>query len=252
MRKIDDILLAAVLVVSVLAMYAFGGTPVITQDQEGRISTINRNLIELENLGGKHIKPKKITCREFRIYSAGKLYLDGGDDTYIYESSSDIISFVAGGVTVLTLDGAGETGYLTLSPGNFVFTTLDGFTDRYVSIIGSILNSSSLSPNTFFAGVNLPNGAVVTSVKAYWRRASASATGYCRLERDTFNSSVGSTMASVNSDSSSGDHSVEDTSISNATIDNTTYMYQMILTMDADSDVYEVGLYAVKITYTED
>jgi len=50
-----------------------------------------------------------------KINSKRKLYLDGGGDTYISESLDDVVSIVAGDVTMLTLKESGASTRVTMS-----------------------------------------------------------------------------------------------------------------------------------------
>lgn len=49
------------------------GMPVISQEEQGKINATNRNFQETENMGGKHLKPKRLTAQHItgvwqRIY----------------------------------------------------------------------------------------------------------------------------------------------------------------------------------------
>ena len=96
--------------------------------------------------------------------------------------------------------------------------------------------------------INLPNGAIITSYKAFMYRLSAASTIVTDLYRSDF---VGgsSVMASANADSD-GNHSVEDTSITKATIDNANYSYAIKTTIDPNAAFNDVALFGFIITYT--
>jgi hypothetical protein len=52
-----------VVVLSFICIHIVNGlSPVVSEDEKGRQLQTNVNFSELENLGGKHIKPKKISC----------------------------------------------------------------------------------------------------------------------------------------------------------------------------------------------
>lgn len=141
------------------------------------------------------------------------------------------------------------TRYYALSPADFVPSAdttlyfLDASGDPYVG------PNSTTVQQIWVAPVHLPQGAVVTSVSAWWFRDDALATGTARLQRVT---SVGAVaeMANVDSDSSSGNHTVTDSSILNATIDNGTYSYRFRLAIDPNNSGVDCKLFGMTISYT--
>jgi len=98
--------------------------------------------------------------------------------------------------------------------------------------------------------IQFPDGTVVTSLKVYWYRTDAVSSGTCALERVTLTDGTITTMANADSDSSAGNHSVEDTTIASATIDNTLYSYQLDIGIDPNDSAAEVAFRAAVITFT--
>lgn len=98
------------------------------------------------------------------------------------------------------------------------------------------------------AALHLPSGAVITSVTVDWFRDDALAAGEASLYKNTAHTA--SAMATADSNSTAGDHSVTDSTISDATIDNqnnTYYLYVYLNPNDAGADV---KFYKALITYT--
>lgn len=65
--------------------------------------------------------------------ATGRLYLDGGSNTYLYESSADNLALVAGGTVQLTLSAtlATVSGQLILAATNKVY--LDGGSNTFIN-----------------------------------------------------------------------------------------------------------------------
>jgi hypothetical protein len=89
----------------------------------------------------------------------------------------------------------------------------------------------------------------VTNVRAWWYRDDAAATGTCSLNHGNAGS-LHTTMATVDSNSSSGAHVVDDNTITDATIDNSLYTYNIEITLDPNDNITDVELIGVVITYT--
>jgi hypothetical protein len=119
---------------------------------------------------------------------------------------------------------------------------------NYNDAIGSV-RCGDTSSVILCAPVHLPNGAIITSFKAWWYRDDAAASGTIYLGRGD-GTGGSSTMADASSDSTAGNHSVEDTTISTATVDNTAYHYSITCTLNPNDNTADVYLYMVVITYT--
>ncbi len=149
------------------------------------------------------------------------------------------------GDDILASDFA-ATRYYTISGPDFLpeFNTSVWYNNN------SVLFCNDAGSLTAYAIAHLPHGAIVTSIKAYWFRDVAAASGVLQLKRQTVGTGATDTMANADSNSFAGNHSVEDTSISNATIDNTAYNYFMYLLLNPDAASGDVYLRTVVITYT--
>ncbi len=152
---------------------------------------------------------------------------------------------VAPGDDILASQHSG-TRYLSFGSGDFV---PQDDTEKWV-ILKDRLRPNTVAELIAIAPIHLPQNAIVTSFKINWYREDALATGKCDLTR--IDSALGLVvMASADSDSSAGLHTVEDVTINNATINNSLYVYgvELILTPNdaAGTDVFFIsGI----ITYT--
>ena len=130
------------------------------------------------------------------------------------------------------------------------FSDNDDVASTQFSTGGQMLSNSNTAQASAHGAVFLPNGSIVTSLKVYWFRNDAAATGTATLFRVTQSSGGVTDMAIANSDSTSGNHTVEDTSITNATIDNTQYGYYVLVTFNPNDIAGDVKSYGALITYT--
>ena len=142
-----------------------------------------------------------------------------------------------------------QTRYYTLGPSDFLPSVTASY-DRSVATNPNELKSTSTVAMNYLAGVQLPHGAIVTSFKVYWYRDDASATGNADLYRGDFAGNAPDTMATADSNASSGYHSVDDTTISNGTIDNASYKYFAYVLIDNQSATTDVRFCGAVITYT--
>jgi hypothetical protein len=160
----------------------------------------------------------------------------------------------AAGTSIMAVDTTNSkitivstTRYYMVSPADF--TTNSATTVMEVNS-GSLKSSSNTTGFTAVAGVHLPNGAVVTGVNCYWYRNDASATGTCRLVHNDSNDNTLVSMAVVDSNASTGYHTVSDTSITDATIDNTARSYMVQASIDPNDLETDVYLTGVLVAYT--
>ncbi|NQU99953.1 MAG: hypothetical protein HQ538_04395 [Parcubacteria group bacterium] len=114
-----------------------------------------------------------------------------------------------------------QTRYWSISGNSFL--PIDDSTTYTINLNKSYLSSTS---NYMLAPVNLPNGAVVTSLRVHYYDNNAAAFT-TRLYRDNKNSEDDSDlMASVATSTNDTDwHTSSDSSIDDATIDNSVYAY---------------------------
>ena len=132
---------------------------------------------------------------------------------------------------------ANKTSYLSISPVEFSAVEPDNdLTNK-----GDSSNQALQNDVTFYAGVNLPHGAVVTGVILYGNAGAAADPGNWTFRRNAHDAGGTDAMASARID-------VEDTSISNATIDNENYTYTIFSpSLDTNDRIH-----GARITYTTD
>jgi hypothetical protein len=112
------------------------------------------------------------------------------------------------------------SGYISVAPGAFHPVSDDC---DYINYGSSLYNGSGGC--AYVAPVQLPQGATVTKVTAYWADYSSDQEANVFLNRVSHGDVTDETLAWMESSGSSGDGSSEDTSISYATIDNSLYAY---------------------------
>ena len=150
-------------------------------------------------------------------------------------------------------DGSGEeikftnavTRYYAVNPAACIMT---GNSPNW-DITGQRALSATTGAITFNAPINLPHGATITSLKVYFYRDDALATGAVVLFRSDFVGN-GSGMANVDSNATTGYHSVEDTSISYPTIDNLSYTYVLNIILTPNNASGDVTFTGAVITCT--
>jgi len=105
---------------------------------------------------------------------------------------------------------------------------------------------------TFFCGVHLPHGAIVTSLKSYLHRSADDVTVNIQLTKLNPTDGSVSYMANttINDLSGTGFVSGEDTTISDATIDNQNYSYFLGNVYQQPLGAATLSLLMVVITYT--
>jgi len=109
---------------------------------------------------------------------------------------------------------------------------------------------AGFASHKYFAGVHLPNGAIVTNLKLYYYQSDAAAVITVDLERNDFAGS-GSDLANLADDNQTdGYNNIDTSSISNATIDNTSYWYRLGITINPNDSDSEVAFVGAIITYT--
>ena len=90
-----------------------------------------------KNSDGGDVFTVDTTNSNVMLAATGKLYLDGGGNTYLYEVSADKVDLVVGGVTVLEVaeGGGGASDYMALQALNKFY--LDGGSDTYLQESGA-------------------------------------------------------------------------------------------------------------------
>jgi hypothetical protein len=90
-----------------------------------------------KNSDGGDVFTVDTTNSNVMLAATGKLYLDGGGNTYLYEVSADKVDLVVGGVTVLEVaeGGGGASDYMAIQALNKFY--LDGGGDTYLQESGA-------------------------------------------------------------------------------------------------------------------
>ena len=124
-----------------------------------------------------------------------------------------------------------KTSYASVAPSGFTPLSPDVLDHSH---FGTFVRNNG-GTSSFFAAVQLPDGAVVTGAVAYGDNA-AKTWNFIRVN----SGGTSNTMASANINT-------EDTSISNATVDNSTYSYYFEISLDSTDKGY-----GARVTYTTD
>jgi len=142
----------------------------------------------------------------------GKAPLTGGHGVYSYGDAH-----VEGNLT-----WKAKTGYVSVSAAAFqpVHSAYN-----YSNWGNGLIPSDSSSP-WYYAAVQLPHGATVTSLAFNWDDTSTTNDATCTLYRNNM-AGGGDLMASVSSSGSTGDGGGTDPTINNANVDNTMYAYYL-------------------------
>jgi hypothetical protein len=144
--------------------------------------------------------------------------------------------------------GVAQTRYININPADFV-PAVDNI-GYIISVSPVMLYNHAIGGNVVgFLGLHLPDGAVVTYLEVFWYRDDAAAAGYANLVRNSRYGVTG-TMATADSNSTGGNHSVLTSAITNPTIDNTNYSYDLYLSLISNDSVSDVGFFCAIITYT--
>jgi len=179
---------------------------------------------------------------------AGKSYFGG--NVGIGTTSPTATLYVTGTSTVtsnmhvggnLTVGGTISSGvrYYVVSPGDYVPY---GKTSAWeIPANNSYVTNGSYGQ----AGVHLPHGAVVSSVKMYAYKTNTIDNADIYLDRNTLSDGTGSLMSSIETGTETGYFSLEDTTISNATIDNSLYAYSLTIHLNSTA-----RFHGAVITYT--
>jgi hypothetical protein len=157
---------------------------------------------------------------------------------------------IVAGESILATDFTG-TRYLAIGPSNF--QSINNSENFSVGTGQELTNTETPADSMVLStNVNLPHGATVTSLKIFWFRDFAGASGNALLRRLDFTGSGGTpdNLAQADSDSSAGAHTVEDTTISNAVIDNTAFYYHLVIALNTGVAITDVSFRGAIITFT--
>jgi len=198
---------------------------------------IKKNTDEIERIK-QHLKTKKITVDG----DIGCAELTATDDVNCVNvvATTDVQS---GTFTY----GSAITRYYTIGANDF--HAFENVANTEIIISRTELLAQSGDASKAYAPLHLPHGAIITKFTVTWFRDDEAATGEIDIYRADF-ASAHSTLASADSNSSSGYHTVIDTTISNATIDNTGYTYGIEIILNPNDATIDVQLIGIIIEYT--
>lgn len=224
-------------------------------------NAINSSMILDSTITGSDIAAGAVAGGDLAIDGTSLARVSGGA-----LSASGTALTAAGALTVtgnvLTSGTVTANGFIAPSTPHVMIVPAAAFTGdaKIVHDNGTNLefvSSGSTAVGTSgYAAVHLPNGAVVTAVRACILDSSVlTNVTVLLLRRTPDNSLAGGTMASMASTGSDPNiRTFSDTSISAATIDNDTYMYYLRADFPAGASLYidNPNLSGVKIEYTTD
>lgn len=150
----------------------------------------------------------------------------------------------AAGTFALVAGNPAVTRFVSLNPG--AFAELNNWAHDDDALITNIQNTVDANAKTY-APINLPDDAIVTSLKATMQGVAGAGVPQLTLYR--IDKAGGSSAMAVVTRTSSSYGEEEDSSITNATIDNALYSYMLGLER-INTTVGTVGLRNVTITYT--
>jgi hypothetical protein len=92
---------------------------------------------------------------DFQVPSTGRIYLDNGSDTYIHESSANVVRFTVGGSTTLDISSS-----LTVPTGNLQLTA--GVAGIGIAVDGGTTLNTAAGTTTR-SSLRVPHGSAPTS-----------------------------------------------------------------------------------------
>jgi hypothetical protein len=142
------------------------------------------------------------------------------------------------------------TRYLSVSPAAFMEYNGGAYPLSFANGGTGLNPSSPTSAGKKVATINLPHGAIITSIKSYWYCNDGSAQGIIQLLRGVITGASFVLMASADKSYSSGASVVEQTSIAYDTIDNENYKYNITVELNPNDAIADISFYGVVIAYT--
>jgi hypothetical protein len=115
--------------------------------------------------------------------------------------------------------------------------------------IGLGKDSGASGSQNWYAEVNLPDDAVVTEFKIWFKDSDANDLT-CNLDRRPLGTSSSSSMASAASSGTPGEGSDTDTTISNEIIDNASYAYYVRIQFPSGDTYTDLMFRSARIEYT--
>ncbi len=190
------------------------------------------------------------------ITASGGVHVGGtsnpGTDNLVVDGTSTLSGNVStGGNYSYT---SARTRYLNISHSAFVIATANPAVHAYrnhsinspymIRTIGGIAGAVTY----FIAPANLPDGAIVTNISAHFYDSNGTYDCAVRLIRQTYNGPTNLIMANVTTSGTPGQVTLNTSTITLNPISNAPYTYNLVfVTREAN---LQLGLYAVRITYT--
>jgi hypothetical protein len=146
---------------------------------------------------------------------------------------------------------AGQTRYYSVDNSAFIDSV--GSLTNHRNILGGDLQNTNagFSAEAYYAPVNLPHGAIVTSFKIWYDRDDAASTLTASLLVKPLATKTGAFMATITAGDSSGAIvTEEDTTIASATIDNSANSYYCTVAIDNNNATSDILFVGIVITYT--
>lgn len=141
------------------------------------------------------------------------------------------------------------TRYLSFGPAGF---SADDDSSPYDFFNFNYIICGDTSDVSLVYLLNLPHGATITNITAYWYRNDAIASGFCRLRsKDIPSYASQTTLLTLDSDSTAGNHLVSSGAIS-ISLDNSTYSYFISVSLNPNDDTDDVRFHGGIVTYTID
>jgi len=104
--------------------------------------------------------------------------------------------------------------------------------------------------NSFRAAVNLPNGATITEIKAYWGQSDAANSSVCKLYYRPTSNGNSVEMANISPDTGIGDPLViTDSTITNPVVNNKDNGYDIFLQLWCNNNITDCWFYGLRIQY---
>jgi len=147
--------------------------------------------------------------------------------------------------TVATYDGINLSKPIMIGPHAFVPRN-DAYDWNITN--DSLANRTSTASRSFYANIQMPHGKTVSEVKLYGYREDGDAVMSIVLRRNDMANSTDE-MGTVIANWTSGWSSLADTGINNAVIDNDTYSYFLVVTLDPNDAVGDVEFSGCKISF---
>ncbi len=144
-----------------------------------------------------------------------------------------------------------QSGRISLPGAAFMPENSDAYTVAEYNTASVLYLDGGGAERKFFAPLQLPDGATITSITLDFWQNGISETITAKLRRTSFSGAGGYTDAEVtSSDQGATGASVTDTTIDNPTVSNDSYAYAIEADFSDDSKGVNLRLVGVEVTYT--